>query len=258
MRWAFLSVFWALPALGAPLTLRGADRAVTLALEAELGGDFGGAQQALEALVAGAVTPDEAAGKERLVRWLEGLKARQAALGAQPTPAGWVAAFGTLAAADPGLQDRYWHKLAADNPALLARVAELKVSLVGEAQNGLNGLSWAPLTHLGQFLSARGVALGEGLEAKLRLGVVAVDEASGGHRVAVQGGFVLRDLRQKPTRTVGSAARERAEVRRKVVDARSFATRRVVDDLGRALIFQIRAEALRQWATPAALTPGSR
>ena len=59
-----------------PLTLRRADRAIDLALQAELAGDVPGARRALVTLVRTSTTPASTAGRARVRRWLTALEAR--------------------------------------------------------------------------------------------------------------------------------------------------------------------------------------
>lgn len=288
MRWPVLVLMFSMTGLpveadGRPLTLRRADRAIDLALQAELAGDSPGARRALLDLVATSTTPASTAGRARVRRWLDGLEARAQAWA---RPADKARLYSTLIAslAPFGLSRvaLVWDAALVEVPGLRtirdrqARVAVLPDRVIGldremdEALRkllartfGRHGLritfpDVAPVlprrhkkrkepTPLGTYWFKDG-----DVEApfELRLEIDATGRRVNGPRVEVEAraSYILKGPGPSGPQ-IGRFARRRRETRRSEVDARRFAIHQVGIELARAAVVQMWVECIRQAAS---------
>lgn len=237
------------------LTLRGADRIIDRAFLAELAGDFAGSRDAVRGRLEAATRPEEEPGKARLRRWLVGQQRRKEAFAEYGrTAEGYWQAFRTLRDSGHGRADLLWRHATRDIPNLereFERIA--RVDLRFERVVGLDDTAaWA--RHLSGVVAKHHLAI-EGKDDKARYEVrIYLDakesaELMNRWRVTAEGDYLLRD-RHDEGRLVGSFTKRRTVVRLQEDHARRFAVRRVLDDLGRTLVHQIREDVLRDLAAP--------
>ena len=275
---AVITLALASSALAAPrtLTLRGAERAIDRAFHAELAGDFEGAHAALIALMEAAERPEEAAPRARLEDWLKGLELRKAAFARHGRAVrAYAEAFDTLRPFGLERADLLWAQAQRDVAALSGIVArDFVVDLRTEELKGAGSKALIE-ARLADSLTRRGIRLGGDpatparFEARISVDASEAVEVTGGARVTAEASLILRAAGGDPRKleaqreesrvgpaspgpgpadrqVVGAVAKRRSEVRRDEAAARAAAVRRVLDDTARALVFRLRAEALRQ------------
>lgn len=225
-----------------PLTIRAAERAVDLALQAELAGDYDGAEKALLSLVETATRSEETAGRERLEEFLRSMQARKAAFERHgKTARGYEEAFETLLPFGLARAERLWRKALADLPSLRGQSSVVELRL--ERVKGVDRK--AAEQQLREVVTRHGLDVaGAGQEARfvVRVNVDATDisRSARGVRVTAEASAVLKD-RTVDQDASGSIAKRRTERRRREADARRFAVYRVLDDVGRRVVFAVRA-----------------
>ena len=243
------------------LTLRGAERVIDRAFAAELAGDPAGARAELRARIEQATLPEEEPGRVRLTAWLRDLDARGAAyqrLGR--TPQGYWRAFRTLRGHGPDRAELMWRRALRDLPELEGEYEKLaRVHLRIERVAGLDG-GLAPWSqHLAGRLGRSGVRAEADdapsrYEVRVFLDAADAAELMGRSRVTVESSYVLRTVQrgalEQDERVVGTFTKRRAVTRPTEQAARRFGVRRVMDDLGWALVYQIREDVLRDLAAP--------
>lgn len=238
------------PVLARPLTLKSADRAIDLALQAEMAGDYAGASKALEGLITSAKTSREISAKARLQAWMRGMKLRKAAFEKHGRSArGYSEAFSTLRGFGLPRSEQLWRRALKDISALDARFSSLaQVSVHPNLVVGVKD----PRPMVGtlkQRLVERGAKVVPKAPLTVRLNVDAhkVEESASGRKVTAEGSVSLRTPQGETLRSIG---RKRTETRRTEAAARRFAVRMVVDELARGLVFQLRALTLQRVANP--------
>ena len=269
---------------GRPLTLRRADRAIDLALQAELAGDLRGARVALVDLITTSTTPASTAGRARVRRWLRGLDARADAW-AQPHDKAQLYSTLIESLAPFGLSrvEMVWDAALAEVPDLKtirnrqAKVAVLPDRVIGLDSEmndelrrllartfGRHGLriefpDVAPVFPPRHKKRAKPPSLGtywfRQTEAEapfeLRLEVDATGRRVTGPRVEVEAraSYILKAPGPSGLQ-IGRFSRRRRETRRSEVDARRFALHQVAVELANAVVVQMWVECLRQAASP--------
>ncbi|MBK6683897.1 MAG: hypothetical protein IPG45_05440 [Deltaproteobacteria bacterium] len=232
-----------------PLTMRMAERAIDRGFYAELAGDYAGARDALRGLSDTSTLAEDAPGRARIATWLRGLDEREAAFSQLgKTAQGYARAYATLREFGPSREDLLWGRALRDVQGLKAAQTDHGVVLRPDLLKGVEPGD-VGIDRLRQYLSQRGVKVGEGgrFEVRINLDASQVGEVAGGRRVIGETSFVLRDLQHK-NEVVGSLSKSRAEVRRQTDAARRFVIRRVMDDAGHALVFCFRAQLLEDAA----------
>lgn len=237
------------------LTLRGAERAIDLAFTAELAGDYDGARKALRAKIDAATRPEEEPGRARLRQWLIGQVRRQRAFDEHgKTAAGYWRAFQTLQGNGRARAELLWKRALRDVPDLRGDFEEIaRVDVRFERVVGVDALrDWE--THLKGLMGRHGLRAPEKkararYEARISLDAGQASELMNRWRVTVESDYLLRD-RHDEGRLVGSFTKRRQVVRNSEAHARHFGVRRVLDDLGWALVHQIREDVLRDLALP--------
>jgi hypothetical protein len=243
------------------LTLRAADRVIDRAFATELAGDFEGARDAVRARLQQAKLPEEEPGRQRLIGWLRGLDDRAAAYKRfGRTAQGYWRAFQTLRPHGPSRSDLLWGRALRDVPELqeefdkLARVHVRIERVVGVAERDL--AAWAQ--HLTGRLGGYGVRAKEAeparYEVRVYLDAADAAELMGRSRVTVESSYVLRTVQagelEQDERVVGTFNKRRSVTRPTEDGARRFGVRRVMDDLGWSLVYQLREDVLRDLAAP--------
>ncbi len=276
-----------------PLTLRRADRAIDLALQAELAGDIPGARRALTALVRSSTTPISTAGRARVRRWLHGLDRRESVWKGETDKARlYSAVMESLAPFGLARVEMVWDAALVEVPRLKAirerqaRVAVLPDRIVGldhemsEALRkqltrtlGRNGLrvEWPdvmpvlPRRHqksrTPQPIGTYWFKEGETAPFEVRLEVDATGRRVSGPRVEVEARatYILKAPGPDGIQ-LGRFARRRRETRRSELAARRFAVRQMGTELAEAVVVQIWLQCLRQAAEslpPAAFDSGA-
>lgn len=246
---------WSAGVEAKPLTLRTADRIIDRAYVTELAGDYAGARAAVRDSMETAVLGEEAPARARLRHWLVGQAEREQAFRRHgKTPQGYWRAFATLSDAGFGRADLMWARALRDLPELQRDFEELaRVDLRFERVVGTGELDpWEK--HLEAKLRAYGVKAAPRVdstryEARINLDATDAKELMYRWQVTTEGSYLMRDLHDE-SRLIGRFSRRRREVRPTESQARAFAMRRVVDDLSRTLVFQVREAVLRDAATP--------
>ncbi len=273
-----------LPVEGAarPLTLRRADRAIDLALQAELAGDVPGARAALLALVSSSTTSASTAGRARLRRWLRGLDARAriwsneddkarlyadiieslAPFGLSRVELVWDAALVEV----PELRDirDRQARIAIHPDRVIGLDAEMNEDLLRQLARtfGRHGLriefpDVVPSVPQRPGPRVRPAHLGtywyrtpSDAPFELRLEVDATGRRSSGPRVEVEAraSYILKSPGPKGS-SIGRFSRRRRETRRDEAAARRFALHQVGVELAQAAVVQMWVECLRQAAT---------
>ena len=223
----------------APVDSRSAERALILALDAELAGDSGGAQAAVEALRKRAVSPKEAVARQLLEAWLEAADERRPAWKPSASRADVLRAWDSLDGFSWDIHSRAWHHLVERRPELKSALPTVTVRI-----DRSRGVSEGELqAALVEGLRLRQVPVGEG---PLELGVDfdATDQSGSERRTQVRArlDFVLTTT-DLPPRSVLRFARTRKAVRAGAEAARRFALRRLALDAGRSV-----SGAARRWA----------
>lgn len=238
-----------------PLTLRAADRVIDRAYVTELAGDYRGAREAVKDRLQAATLPEEEPGRARLRAWLEGQRKRKAAFDEYGrTAAGYWQAYRTLAQTGFSRSELLWRAALRDIPSLEGEYASLaQIDLRLERVVGLNQAAPEWERHLQAALRKHGLAVRPGREARyevrINLDAKQASELMNRWRVTVESDYLLRN-RHEERRLIGSFTKRRAVIRRQEGHARQFAVRRVLDDLGRSLVFQVREDVLRDLASP--------
>ncbi|MCK6550103.1 hypothetical protein L6R52_29985 [Myxococcota bacterium] len=226
------------------LTMRGAERAIDLAWQAELADDAAGARAALEGLTATSTRSEEAAARAQLTTWLDGLRAREAAFTAHGrTARGYHEAFATLkdwgARADP-LWARATRDLAPG--ALVLPALHLDVGGVRGAvdRRAVTKLLTAELTERGLALAPAAERFSLVVDVDASDAEVSAREA----RVTATVALVVRDAAAKAGAVTGSVSKRRSEERRTESEAARMAVRRASEDAVDGVLFLLRARAL--------------
>lgn len=243
------------------LTLRSADRIIDRAFMTELAGDFEGARAALRERIKQASLPEEEPGRLKLVGWMRGLNARAEAyarLGR--TVQGYAQAFETLRGQGSERSELLWQRAVRDVPELQGEFEKLaRVHLRMERVVGLARSDSGWSAHLAQRLHQYGVEAAPSdapsrYEVRVYLDAADAAELMGRTRVTVESSYVLRTVQahalEQDERVVGTFSKRRAVTRPTEDAARRFGVRRVMDDLGWALVHQIREDVLRDLAAP--------
>ncbi len=245
-----ICALWTAPAPARPLTLKSANRAIDLALQAELAGDYAGAANALEGLISRANTSREISAKARLEAWMRGMKLRKAAFDKHGRSArGYSEAFSTLRGFGLPRSEQLWRRALKDISMLDARFGSVaQISVHPDLIVGIKDARPMVVT-LQQRLVERGAKVVPRAPLKVRLNVDAhkVEASPTGQKVTAEASVSLRTAQGETLRSIG---RKRSETRRTEAAARRFAARMVVDELARALVFQLRALTLQRVANP--------
>jgi hypothetical protein len=234
-----------------PLSLRSAERAIDLALEAELAGDYDGALAALASLVETATQPDALAGKERIGAFRASMIERRSAFARHgKVPKAYRAALDSLRPFGFERSERLWANAVRDVPGLgrLAPKVAIELELVkGPLDRG------AAVERLSKLFARHGLVATPKADARfiVRINVDSTDVESGfgGVRVRVEASAVVKDQRH-PGHSAGSISKRREERRRKEDEARRFAVVRALDDIGRGAVMSVRARVLEDAAPP--------
>lgn len=231
-----------LGALGTPLDARQADRAVVLALQAELVGDDAGARRELSALYDAAKSPAELVAKERLADWLGRQEARTPAWRDGASLDAVVTAWDALEGFGPLVEALAWQHLGARCEALLEPLEGVRLELDRAAGTELGASRQVFVEALRRVDIQRGaLALGVGLDASETERKGRWTEAKGRMEL------VLTTTASPPV-TVLRAFRSRTERRAGVEGARAQVVRRLARDAAHRVRFVLRRRALeRRW-----------
>ncbi|MEO1334197.1 MAG: hypothetical protein AAFV29_01080 [Myxococcota bacterium] len=267
-----------------PLTLRGANRAIDLALQAELAGDGPGARQALVNLVQSSTASASTAGRARLNQWLAAMETRAGVWESERSKAQkYSTIIESLAPFGLSRVLLVWDAALVEVPGLRrirdrqARVALHPDRIVGLDQQmneslqkqlamtfGRHGLRiefpdvGPALPRISSSAPRRPPPVGTywfdgGPEApfELRLEVDATGRRSTGRGVEVEAraSYILKPT--GPVAPVGRFARRRRETRRTEDAARRFAVRHIGHDVAESVVVQMWVECLRQAAAGA-------
>lgn len=240
-----------LPAAAAkPLTIRGAERAIDLGLQAELAGDYRGAETALEKLVETATRSEEIAPRQRVESFLRSMQARKAAFERHGrTALGYGEAFSTMRPFGIARAEQLWRKALADVPAL----AEESAAVVLRLERVKGADAGAAQKRLRRVVTRHGLVVAGADEARfvVRVNIDATEVSHNrwGVRVTAEASAVVKD-RRRDDDPAGTIAKRRAERRRREADARHLAVYRVLGDVGRRVVFAVRARILEDAARP--------
>ncbi len=239
------------PAFARPLTMRGAERAIDLGLDAELAGDAAGAERALLEVIGTATTAEELAPKERIEAFMRSMKTRQQAFSQHgKTARAYAAAFDTMRPFGLERAERLWSKAAADLP-LLGELGAPKVAVRLELVKGVD--QKAAARQLERTMRKYGITLAEEKSARflvrVNLDATGVKRDLRGVEVFAEATAVVSD-RTQPKRAAGTLSKLRSERRRQETDARRFALYRVLEDVGRRVVFTVRARLLEDAEPP--------
>ena len=267
-----------------PLTLRRAERAIDLALQAELAGDLRGARKALLDLVKSSTTAESTAGRARVRRWLRGLDHRVRVWTGQSDKARMYSALiESLAPFGLSRVELVWDAALNEVPQLRtirdqqARIAVHPDRIVGldEEMNkalqkqlaatfGRHGLRIEfpdveprlprPRRKQEQVPSIGTYWYRGGPEApfELRLEVDATGRRASGPRVEVEAraSYILKGVGPEGSQ-IGRFARRRRETRRTEEAARRFALHQVSIEIAESVVVHMWVECLRQAANSA-------
>jgi hypothetical protein len=249
---AALAVLLVTPAANAkPLTMRSAERAIDLGLEAELAGDAAGAERSLLEVIGLATRAEETAPRERIASFVRSLSLRREAFAQHgKTARAYAAAYDSMLPFGLERAERLWAKAVADVPALGAapvpKVA-LRLDLVKGAEER------AVVEQLERAMKRYGISLADPKDARfvvrVNLDATGVKRDPRGVRVFAEASAVVSD-RTQPKRAAGSMSKQRSERRTQETAARRFALYRVLDDVGRRVVFAVRSRMLEDAAPP--------
>lgn len=267
-----------------PLTLRRADRAIDLALQAELAGDHASARQALLELVRSSTTSASAAARARIRQWLRAMESRQASADGLGTAERYSAVIQSLAPFGLARVKPVWSAALADLPELRAirdrqaRIAVHPDQIIGvdremndalhkqlartfgrhglriefpdvapelPTRRSLQGKAKRPPPPLGTYRF-----VDDDSPFELRLEVDATGRRTSGPRVEVEAraSYILKSPGPEGS-AIGRFARHRRETRRTELAARRFAVRQIGLDLAESVVVDMWVECLRQAAT---------
>jgi hypothetical protein len=238
-------------AIAKPLTMKSAERAIDLGLDAELAGDFAGAEKSLLEVIATATASAEAAPRQRVESFVRSLSLRQKAFASHGKSAkAYAAAYETMLPFGLERAERLWIKAVADVPSL-AKEPLPKVALRFDLVKGVDAQSVK--MQLERAMKKYGITIVEEKSARfvvrVHLDATDVQKDSRGVRVYAEATAVVSD-RMQPKRAAGSVAKQRSERRSLEAEARRFALYRVLDDVGRRVVFSVRARVLEDAAPP--------
>lgn len=231
------------------LTMRGAERAIDLAWQAELVADYKGARSALVALVKSSTTTDEIAAKERVEEWLRTLDEREQAFQAHGQSAKFFAiAFSSLKNFGPKRADDLWQRALKQLPALhTTATATRAVSLRPERLIGAVNRETAERL-VAQALSKNGLSVtreGGRFEVRIDVDASQFEPLERGARATAQASLIIRERGQDGKyRLSGNVQKRRVEVRHTADEAKSFAMRRALDEASAALVFHLRSRMI--------------
>jgi hypothetical protein len=246
---------WGGQASAAPrkLTLREADRAIELAIQAEIAGDFAGPRQELEARVRGATRPEELAGRARLEAWLAGMATREAALASHGKSArGYLEALSSLEGFGLDRTDLWWMRAQRDVPGLAARYAEtarVRLQLDDVTPAALEGsIAQHFVPALARHEVRRLTDEAGAFTVRLVLDAGEATEVVGGVRVRAEASLIVLRPGASEPEVVATITKRRSETRRAEAQARAFAARRALDEAAWSLVYLLRVETLRSLA----------
>ena len=231
--------------------MRSAERAIDLGLEAELAGDVRGAESSLLEVIAEAKAAEEAAPKQRLEAFVRSLSVRRAAFERHGRSArAYAVAYDSMLPFGLERAERLWAKAVADVPAIgkapLPRVA-VRLDLVKGVDQK------AVIDQLERAMKKYGFELADQKNARfvvrVNLDATDVKRDPRGVRVSAEATAVVSD-RTQPKRAAGSVSKLRSERRTEEDDARRFALYRVLDDVGRRVVFAVHQRMLEDAAPP--------
>lgn len=238
------------------LTMHAAERAIDLAFEAELAGDFKGGREALEQLIATSTQSVETAGRERLKSWLGTMKTRESAQNAGPPGRAHAVAHETLREYGLRRSSRLWARALEKVPGLRAAATasttvRLRFDRIDEDLD-----RGTLLRELADLLTRNGLhpVVGERAPASYEARLDAQSAASGdgqhgGARVTADVSVLLREVHEVGGgRSIASTQKHRTEARRTGAEARKIATRRALEDAGEMLVFLLRQHQLENAA----------
>lgn len=238
----FLAGLFLLPAptTAAPLDSRGADRALQLALQAELGGDPTGARAALEALLARPVGRDEGSARRRLEAWLKAAPRRLPGLTEAASASARARTWDSLAGFDPALAEIVWARFSVWEPRLTRPWPSVWVVL--DRCLELDRLQ-SQLT-LVKALGREGIPVMKAAPFMLAVNVDASDREARGRftDVRAQLEFVLTSTRSEAP--LARFSRGRVERRTDPDHAARFAMRRVSRDAAQRVAWVLRRSRL--------------
>ena len=231
--------------------MRSAERAIDLGLEAELAGDAAGAEQSLKALIQAATAAEETAPRERIEAFLRSLSERRAAFSRHgKTARAYAEAYDTMLPFGLERAERLWLKAVADIPSLGSTPVP-KVAVRLELVKGAD--EKAVFEQLERAMRRHGLLLEDRENARfvvrVNLDATGVKRDPRGVRVFAEASAVVSD-RLQPKRAAGSISKHRSERRTEETDARRFALYRVLDDVGRRVVFAVRARMLEDASRP--------
>lgn len=251
LRWVGVSVGVVGAALGSLLLARAlagpglvdsrkAERALVLALEAELAGDSGGARAALEALRDDAEAPEEAVGRGLLEGWLDREKARLPGLAEGADREAVLATWDSLEPFGPEIEQRVWAHFERQRPEIRRRLPPVRIRV-----DRASGLSRSEVRDLLEpALVNRGVPLGSGgLELAVDLDATGLEKRGRWVRVRARMDLVLGST-SSPPEVLLRMSRAREERRTEAASARRFAVRRLALDAARGVSWATRRRAL--------------
>ena len=266
-----------------PLTLRRADRAIDLALQAELAGDVPGARRALLRLVQTSTSPSSTAGRARIARWLRGLDERATMWSSANNKAQlYRGLIESLAPFGLSRVELVWDAALSEVPQLRAiRDRRARVAIHPDRVIGLDREMNEELhRQLAQMFGRHGLRIefpdvapdlparkskpkmppsvgtywfreptGDAFE--LRLEVDATGRRVSGPRVEVEAraSYILKAPGPGGA-SIGRFSRRRRETRRDEVAARRFALHQVGYELAQTVVVQMWVECLREAARP--------
>lgn len=231
------------------LTLRSAERAIDLAFQAELAGDYKGAREALVALVKTSSAADDTAGRERLDEWLTSVDERESAARVHGASARYyAAAYASLKTFGPKRADELFRRAKLAFPELKTTAS---VSLRVERLQAVTDKK-APERLLRQALEKQGFTVVEDkarFESRIDVDASQSEALERGARATVHASLIIREIQQDGKyKASGNVQKRRVEIRNTAAEAKSFAMRRALDDAAFGLIFHMRERMLQDVA----------
>jgi hypothetical protein len=238
-------------AFAKPLTMKSAERAIDLGLDAELAGDFAGAEKSLQEVIATATSSAEIAPRKRVESFVRSLSVRKQAFASHGKGAkAWAIAYESMLPFGLERSDRLWLKAIADVPKV-KNAPMPKVALRFDLLKGTDAKTVKE--QLERAMTKYGISIVEEKSARfvvrVHLDASEITKDSRGVRVYAEATAVVSD-RMQPKRAAGSVSKQRSERRNQETEARRFALYRVLDDVGRRVVFSVRARVLEDASPP--------
>lgn len=229
------------------LSLRAAERAIDLAWQAELAGDYGGGRDALELLSRTATSSMETPARARLEEWLAGANTREVAFREHGrTPRGFLAALSTLERFGAAREDALWSRAINELPELAAlaasacTIAPAVEELRGKVERSAVERTFAAAIERGGCRVARDARF----LARIDVDATEAELSSRSAKVTAVVSIVLESGEAAEKSKTGTSSKRRTERRRGESEARAFAVRRALDDAGESVIHLCRRALL--------------